>query len=108
WDLDPLRHGVPRGAGFVLPRAEHDDARAEPHLGVRDRPFRAWHDHLLLEAEGLGEPVDPGAAVLVTERGEDVRPVHRRPPISRLVGSRVLSSCFRSWVLRPGETRPLA
>src|SRR5438128_9635926 len=74
-DVHSLLHGVPRvvGAGPVLSRPEHDHAGAELHLRVGDGPLGPRHHHLLLEAEGPGEPFESGRPVLVSQSGEDVR-----------------------------------
>jgi hypothetical protein len=56
-----------------LRRTDHHHATPVTELGVRDAAFRSRHDHLFLEAEHGGEPLERGGRVLVPQEGKNTR-----------------------------------
>jgi hypothetical protein len=77
-DIDALVHGAEiaralHAEDVVLGRAQHDDARAEPQLRMRDAAVGSRIDRMLLEAEGLDEPFDRGRRILVAQKRKDIR-----------------------------------
>src|SRR3954453_5005381 len=65
--------GLAAHPALVRALAEHDDAGAEPKLGVVDGPVIAAVDGLLHDPEPRLQPLDRGVGVAVSQRGEYVR-----------------------------------
>lgn len=65
---------VASGPTWSCAGMDHDDAIAEPHLGMDDRSIGTGHFDERLETEGLAEPRNLLRAARIAELGKDIGP----------------------------------